>query len=64
MSDPDEIFEVVSKGTVRAAATLRAQTPSARQAIKAAVRDTVMAYKHGEHFEVPTPAVLATALKP
>ena len=64
VSDPDEIFEVVANGTVRAAATLRAQSPSAREAIKAAMRDTVTAYKRGEDFEVPTPAVLAAAVKP
>jgi len=64
VSDPDEIFEVVANGTVRAAATLRAQSPGAREAIKAAMRDTVTAYKRGEDFEVPTPAVLATAVKP
>ena len=64
VSDPDEVFEVLTKGTVRAAATLRAQSPGAREAIKAALRETVMAYKRGEYFEVPTPAVLATAVKP
>jgi ubiquinone/menaquinone biosynthesis C-methylase UbiE len=64
VSDPDEIFEVFTQGTVRAAATLRAQSPSVREAIKAALRDTVTAYKRGEYFEIPTPAVLATAVKP
>ena len=64
VSDPDEIFEVVTEGTVRAAATLRAQRPGAREAIKAALRNTVTAYKRGEYFEVPTPAVLAAAVKP
>lgn len=64
VSDPDEVFEVVTKGTVRAAATLRAQSPRAREAIKAALRAAITAYKHGEYFEVPTPAVLATAVKP
>jgi ubiquinone/menaquinone biosynthesis C-methylase UbiE len=64
VSDPDEIFETVAEGTVRAAATLRAQSPEARAAIKAALRDTVAAYRRGEVFEVPTPAVLASAMKP
>jgi SAM-dependent methyltransferase len=64
VSDPDEIFEVVTTGTVRAAATLRAQSPGARKEIRAALRDIVATYKRGEYFEVPTPAVLATALKP
>jgi ubiquinone/menaquinone biosynthesis C-methylase UbiE len=64
VSDPDKVFEVFAEGTVRAAATLRAQSPAAREAIKAALRDTVAACKHGDHFEVPVPAVLATAVKP
>ena len=64
VSDPDEIFEVVTEGTVRAAATLRAQSASAREAIRAALRETVMTYQRGEYFEVPTPAVLAAAAKP
>jgi len=54
----------VTEGTVRAAATLRAQSPGAREAVKAALRETVMAYKHGDYFDVPNPAVLATAVKP
>jgi len=62
--DPDRIFEVITEGSVRAAATLRAQSPSARQAIKAALRDTFTAYRSGDSFAVPAPAVLATAVKP
>ncbi len=64
VSDPDEIFEAVTEGTVRTAASLRAQSPGAREAIKAALRGIFTAYKRGEYFEVPTPAVLATAVKP
>ena len=64
VSDPDEIFETVTEGTVRAAATLRAQSASAREVIKGALRKTVTEYKRGEYFEVPTPAILATAVKP
>lgn len=64
ITEPDELFEVITKGTVRAAATLRAQSPQARDAIRAALRDTVMAYKRGQYFEVPMPAIVATAAKP
>jgi hypothetical protein len=64
MAAPDKLFEVVAESTVRAAATLRAQRPSAREAIRAAVRETVATYERGDHFEVPMPAVLATAIKP
>ena len=64
VSDPDRVFEVITAGSVRAGATIRAQSPSAREAIKAAMRDTVTKYKRGDCFEVPAPAVLATAIKP
>lgn len=64
ISDPDEVFRVIAEGSVRAAAMLRAQSPSVRQAIKAALRDTVAAHKHGDWFELPMPAALATAVKP
>lgn len=64
IADPDELFEVVTTGTVRAAATLRAQSPEAREAIRAALHDTVTAYARGRFFEVPMPAIVATAVKP
>jgi len=64
VSDPDKIFEVITEGSVRAAATLRAQSPSAREAIKSAMRDTFKAYRSGDSFAVPAPAILATAIKP
>jgi ubiquinone/menaquinone biosynthesis C-methylase UbiE len=64
IADPDELFQVVTTGTVRAAATLRAQSPEARDAIRAALRDTVTGYARGQFFEVPMPAIIATAVKP
>ena len=64
VSDPDEVFQTFIEGTVRAAATIRAQTPGAREAIRAAMRAAVSAYKRGAYCEIPSPAVLATAVKP
>ncbi len=64
VSDPDKVFEGIAEGSVRAAATLRAQSPAATEAIKTALRDTVAAYRRGDQFEVPLPAILATAVKP
>ena len=64
LADPDKLFDMVAGGTVRAAATLRAQNPQVRDAIRAALRETVAAYRCGDHFEVPMPAVLAAAVKP
>jgi cell division protein FtsB len=43
---------------------LRSVTDQARAAIRAALRDTVTAYKRGQYFEVPMPAIVATAAKP
>lgn len=63
VTEPDEVFEIIAKGSVRAAATLRAQSPSALVAIKTAVGKTVSAYKRGDVYEVPAPAVLAAAVK-
>lgn len=64
VSEPDKVFQSIADGSVRAAATLRAQSPAARQAIRAAMRDAVVAYRRGDLYEVPVPAVLATAVKP
>ena len=63
VTDPDHVFEIIDQGSVRAAATLRAQSPSARAAIKASIRNTISAYKNGEYFDIPAPAVLAAATK-
>jgi SAM-dependent methyltransferase len=63
VTDPDDLFEVISRGSVRAAATLRAQSPTAREAIKEAMRAVVTSYSVGDYFEVPAPAVLASAVK-
>ena len=49
VSDPDKVFGVLAEGTVRAAATLRAQDPLAWEAIRVALRDTVTTYKRGEY---------------
>ena len=59
----DAIFDTVMQGTVRAAATLKAQTPKAQEAIRAALRETFSAYRRDGGYEVPMPAVLASAVK-
>ena len=63
-SDPDDFFVVVSTGTVRAAAALRAQSPQAQQAIRASMRQAVSAYRRDDGYEVPMPAVVAAGVKP
>lgn len=64
MDSPDKLFERVSRGTVRASATLRAQTASAQRAIRTALRETVAPSQRGGHFELPMPAIIAAAVKP
>lgn len=64
LSDPDQLFVMVATATVRAAATLRAQTQESLQAIRQAVRESVSQYKSGSGYEVPMPAVVAAAVKP
>jgi len=61
---PEEVFDVTLQGSVRAAATLRGQSPAAREAIKAAVSQVISGFRRGDQYEVPMPAVLAAAIKP
>jgi len=56
----DDAFDTIMQGTVRASATLRAQTPAARDAIRQALRSVVEQYR----CLVPMPAILASARKP
>ena len=64
VSAPERVFDDTLKGSVRASATLRGQSPEAREAIKAAVRKTISGFRRGDQYEVPMPAVLAAAIKP
>jgi SAM-dependent methyltransferase len=63
LSSPDEVFDAISRGGVRTAAILRAQTPAALEAIRASVRRGVEAYEKEGAFLVPMPAVLASGTK-
>jgi ubiquinone/menaquinone biosynthesis C-methylase UbiE len=64
LTSADAVFEAMSRGGVRTAAVLRAQTPDALAAIRDAVRRKVEAYAGDGGFAVPMPAVLASATKP
>jgi len=64
VADPDALFAVLATSTVRAAATLRAQAPQPGEAIRAAVRQAVSAYRRGDVYEVPMPAVVGAGVKP
>jgi hypothetical protein len=56
----DAVFDAISRGGVRTAAVLRAQTPAALESIRAAVKRGVERYQSGDAFLVPMPAVLAS----
>jgi SAM-dependent methyltransferase len=63
MPSPDAVFEAVTRGGVRTSAVLRAQTPAALERIRLAVRQSVERYAKGTAFELPMPAVLASATR-
>jgi SAM-dependent methyltransferase len=60
----DGALDALTRGGVRTAAVLRAQTPEALAAIRAAVRRSVEAYARDGQFVVPMPAVLASGTRP
>ena len=64
LSSVEGVFEAVSQGGVRTSALLRAQTPEALAAIRAAVRHGVEGCARDGAFVVPMPAVLASAERP
>ena len=59
----DAVFDALLRGGVRTAAVLRAQTPDALAAIRDAIRRGVAPYARDGGFEVPMPAILASASK-
>jgi SAM-dependent methyltransferase len=63
LSSADELFEAVSRGGVRTAATLRLQTPEALAAIRAAVHESAETYREGGRIVLPMPAVLAAGIR-
>jgi len=63
LSSGDVLYEAVSRGGVRTAATLRLQTPEALAAIREAVRQSAEAYRSGDRIVLPMPAVLAVGRK-
>jgi len=62
LDDPDRLFEIFQKGTVRAAAILAAQSQQRLAAIRRALRDSVQNRYSAEHrWRVPMPAALVSA---
>ena len=59
----EAVFDAMSRGGVRTAAVLRAQTPAALEAIRAAVRREAGSYATGGEIRLPMPAMLAWGTK-
>ena len=63
LQSQDDVFDVILKSSVRAAATLQAQTDEALQVIRRTAKETIRDYQTGDTYEVPMPAVLSVATK-
>jgi SAM-dependent methyltransferase len=63
LNDSDGVFQAMMAGTVRTGGLLRSQTPEALSAIRESLRTAVERYRDGDHYELPMPAVLASAVK-
>lgn len=64
ISSPDEVINAVLNGSVRAAATVKAQTTEVRKSIFSAIRQAVEAYAVKDGFELPMPAMLTVGTRP
>jgi ubiquinone/menaquinone biosynthesis C-methylase UbiE len=64
LCDPDDLFQIMIRGTVRTGGLLRAQSADALRSIREAIRRGVEPYRNGKVFELPMPAVLASAVRP
>src|SRR5437763_1228547 len=64
VASPNVVVDALSRGGVRTAAVLGAQTPDALDRIRRATGAALAQYARGEIFAIPMPAVLASAAKP
>ncbi|HKY90844.1 MAG TPA: hypothetical protein VJM11_07380, partial [Nevskiaceae bacterium] len=59
----DDLFDSMLAGTVRTAALLKAQTPEALAAIRAAMAAEVEGFAANGGYALPMPSVLASAVR-
>jgi SAM-dependent methyltransferase len=64
VSAPGDVFETMAGSTVRTAGLLKAQTETARAAIRDATAEGVAEFIRDGKYEIPMPAVLTAARKP
>lgn len=63
-ASPDAAIEAILHGTVRASATLKHQSADAMPRIREMIWQGLAAFRRGDHYEIPMPAVLTSAIKP
>lgn len=61
---PDAAIDAILHGTVRASATLMNQSTDVMPRIRETIWQALAAFKRGDHYEIPMPAVLTSAVKP
>jgi hypothetical protein len=64
LASPAEVFKAFYGGSARTGGLLRAQPPTALAKVRAAVHENAALYAHGDHLEIPMPALVVSARKP
>lgn len=64
LTEPEQVYDVFQRATVRMRALLQAQPPDRALRIRAALRDELGPYRPGEQYDVPMPALLVAGRKP
>jgi ubiquinone/menaquinone biosynthesis C-methylase UbiE len=64
LDSADALLDIMLRSGVRTRALLRGQTPEALSAIRAALREDARAHLRNGRLFLPTPCVLASAIKP
>jgi SAM-dependent methyltransferase len=58
-----DLFEAFYKGSARTGGLLRAQPPAALAKVRDAIQESAATYRHGDHLEIPMPAIVVSARK-
>ncbi|MDJ0948464.1 MAG: class I SAM-dependent methyltransferase [Alphaproteobacteria bacterium] len=61
---PEQFYETWSRAGVRSTALINAQTPDVQGTLREVITQAVVAYREKDAYEVPMPAVVASARKP
>jgi len=64
LAEPDHVYDVFQRATVRMRALLSAQSAEGVARIRAALRAELAPYRRGDAYEVPMPALLVAGRKP